>query len=592
MRKRKKWIAGISMLLAAVMILLSACSGNNGNGEASLSKGSPSGGQAEGSPTASLTGPGDAAELSRDPITLKVYCYGCPSEGIQNTPMDQAIKEKFNVTFDVVSGDEQKLQAIIASGDLPDIISLTGSVANMSDTLIQGGLVVPMDELIEKYGPNFEKYSSLALSMMRKLYSNGTNKVYFLPQNVQKSYELINRGGFVGFFTRWDLYKEIGAPAMNNEDDYLNVLKQMQEKHPETKDGNKVYGFSAWTDWGPWAYTISYPFMHGYTDVSDLYMKQETGELEDVFTDPDGIFWKGIKFFNKAYRMGLFDPEGFIQKNEQYTAKAENGQLLVVAANWFGGKALMKNVGTDLAKYIAIPGPFPVIPGVYPADNPLGYRIGSAKAITKNNKYPERTMEMFNYFNSPEGTRLLFGGIQGRSWDMVDGKMVPLKNEITDDPAYREKEGIGMYANILGGLSELYPDDDGKPSVPGVEVDTSLLDEAERDFSAYYGEGLKYPGQVYDKWIKEGKLKSPTNFWLAQSMIKYSTDAAQQASSKAREYFMANVAKYIMSKDDAAFETEKAKAIEEFKKLGMDKAYEELRQSFEEAKKLASEITQ
>jgi len=578
------------MLMVVTMLVLAACSGSNANGGASPSGASPTGQSA--SPTGSSENTGTTPELDREPITLKLVCFDCPSEGIQNSSVDQAIKEKFNISIDIISGDEQKLQAIIASGDLPDIINLAGSVANMSDTLIQGGIVVPMDELLDKYGPNIKKYSSLSLSAMRKLYSNGTNQVYFLPTNQQKSYELINRGSFVGFHTRWDLYKDIGAPAMNNEDDYLNVLKQIQDKHPTTADGKKVYAFSAWTDWGPWPYSISYPFVHGYTNVVDLLMNRETGELEDMFTDPDGIFWKGIKYFNKAYRMGLFDPEGFIQKNQQYTEKSENGQLLVTAAGWFGGQALIDAAGTDLAKFIAIPGPFPVIPGVYPDDNPLGYRIGGAKAITRSNKYPERTMELLDYFSTPEGNRLLFAGVQGRTWDIVDGKMVPLKNEITNDPAAREKEGTGKYGNILGAFSDNYPEDDGKPSVPGIAVDTALLDVAEKDFAAHYGEGLEYPGQVYDKWIKEGKVKSPTNFRLAQSMIKYTSDAAQQASSRAQEYFMANVAKYIMAKDDAAFETEKAKAIEQFKKIGMDKAYEELRQSFEEAQKVAAEIMQ
>ncbi|MFC5401667.1 hypothetical protein [Cohnella soli] len=588
MFKKKKRVASLALLLSAVMLMLAACSGNGGkNSTASEAKTEA---PAASGPSASASG--GTQELSRDPITLKLYCFGCPQEGIQNTPVDQAIKEKFNVTFDVISGDEQKLQALIAGGELPDVISLTGGVANMADTLIQGGQVVPLDDLIDQYGPNVKKHGELAINVMKKLYSNGTDKVYFLPQNQQKSYDLISRGGFVGFFTRWDLYKEIGAPEMSTEDDYLNVLKQIQDKHPKTAKGKKVYAFSAWTDWGAWPYQISYPFMHGYTNVADQLMNRETGELEDMYTDPNGVFWKGIQFFNKAFRMGLFDPEGFLQKNDQYTAKAENGQLLVTAANWFGGKALMNAAGTELAKHIALPSPFPVISGVYPDDAPLGYGIANAKAITKNNKYPERTMELIDYFSSPEGNRLLWGGIQGRGWDVVDGKRVLLKNDITNDPDYQVKEGIAKYANNFGAFAANYPDDDGKPSTPGIEVDESFLDEAEKDFAAYYGEGLKYPGQVYDKLIKEGRLKSPTKFWLAQSMVKYSSDTAQQAASKAAEYFMANVAKYIMAKDDAAFESEKTKAIEALNKLGMDKAYEELHQSFAEAQKLAEGLTQ
>jgi hypothetical protein len=37
-----------------------------------------------------------------------------------------------------------------------------------------------------------------------------------------------------GYVVRWDYYKELGYPPINNEDDYLSVLQQMHENHPFT----------------------------------------------------------------------------------------------------------------------------------------------------------------------------------------------------------------------------------------------------------------------------------------------------------------------------------------------------------------------
>jgi hypothetical protein len=44
-----------------------------------------------------------------------------------------------------------------------------------------------------------------------------------------------------GYLLRWDYYKEIGAPAINNDDDYIAAIKAMQAKHPLSRSGKKTY---------------------------------------------------------------------------------------------------------------------------------------------------------------------------------------------------------------------------------------------------------------------------------------------------------------------------------------------------------------
>ena len=48
-----------------------------------------------------------------------------------------------------------------------------------------------------------------------------------------------------GYVVRWDYYKELGYPPVNNEEDYLKVLRQMHENHPFTEDGYPTYRRSA-----------------------------------------------------------------------------------------------------------------------------------------------------------------------------------------------------------------------------------------------------------------------------------------------------------------------------------------------------------
>ena len=72
-----------------------------------------------------------------------------------------------------------------------------------------------------------------------------------------------------------------------------------------------------------------------------------------------------------------------------------------------------------------------VAPGVDPSKttyngrNSLGW---DAIGITKNCKNPEKAMQFINFLASEEGQYLLMWGIEGKSWNMVDGKHKP-----TDD---------------------------------------------------------------------------------------------------------------------------------------------------------------
>ncbi|THF74420.1 type 2 periplasmic-binding domain-containing protein [Cohnella fermenti] len=585
---RSKGLIASSLVM---MLLLAACTNSGGNTKDSSASPSTS-------PSASAPNAASSQEtpLSNEPITLTVF-LGNEADGFVNGIMDNeladAIKEKFNITLDIIHGDEVKQKTMIAGGDLPDIMEFEGNAYTLADSLIKSGQIIPLDDLIDKYGPNIKKYSQLSLDVFKKSYSNGTGNIYFLSTAQQKAYDgLISLNGYVNFYTRWDLYKDIGAPEMTNEDDFLNVMKQIQDKNPKTSDGKKVYSFSAWTDWGTWPYLITYPFVHGYTNTAyNRLLNLETGEVEDMYTDEDGIFWQGIKFFNKAYRMGLFDPEGFTQKLSQYLDKISRGELLNSGLNVFnGGPDLVKNTGNELAELIAIPGPFPTISGVYTSDKPLGWGIGTAKMITSSNKYPERTMQLLDYLNSPDGARLIFNGIQGVDWDIVDGKET-LIGEMAkqDNQDYLNKTGFNHQLKELGAFDESYPNENGVPVDLKKLVNEATVTAAEKDFAKHYGAPL-YPGQVYDQWVKDGKVNSPTKFWAAPSMVSAPSDTTTQALAKADQYFMANVTKFIMAKDDAAFETAKQKAIDDFIGMGLDKAYDEVRQLQEKAKITASEL--
>lgn len=75
-----------------------------------------------------------------------------------DTPVGKAITDATGVKLNFVSvaGDaSEKLNTMLASNTLPDIIAIDrGAAAN--DQYIANGAVIPLDDLIEQYAPNIK----------------------------------------------------------------------------------------------------------------------------------------------------------------------------------------------------------------------------------------------------------------------------------------------------------------------------------------------------------------------------------------------------------------------------------------------------
>ncbi len=73
------------------------------------------------------------------------------------------LEEKTNIhlEFDIApmahEENRQKLNLVLASGQLPDIIMNFGIPLDEQQTMADQGLIIPLDDLIEKYGVEFKE---------------------------------------------------------------------------------------------------------------------------------------------------------------------------------------------------------------------------------------------------------------------------------------------------------------------------------------------------------------------------------------------------------------------------------------------------
>ena len=259
------------------------------------------------------------------------------TEGVLHNDVFDELAKRTGVTMDftpaIGANDyNARVGLLLASGNVPDIIMARDGVS--LDKILKSGIALDIEDLVKKYGPNIMKYGKKALAVMKLQRSNGTGKLYGIPEGISLGSDL-DQNYPQGFYVRWDLYKKLGKPAIKNEDDYLKVVADMLKLEPKNKDGKKNYGFGFDLKWpGAHMQLGDYPF----TALGGIYFATWENSVdirnESVFVPritENNLFAREMLFWNKAVRMGLVDPESISQDTAGRDSKAKEGRYLAQA---------------------------------------------------------------------------------------------------------------------------------------------------------------------------------------------------------------------------------------------------------------------
>lgn len=219
--------------------------------------------------------------------------------------------ESQGLSVEVWAYSDEKTNAILASGDLPDIMYVTSE--NL-EVMIDAGMVMQLDEHLEKMPHIVEQAELLtpAFNYLREFKSNGTGGLYAFPTNV----------GSVAFADstdrnvlklNWNIYEEIGAPEINSYEDLIEVSKQMMEAHPTDENGNKIYGtiLNSGSDATYWGNAILWLRWNGYTENQLPYLLETnmvTGEFTSILEE-NSMYYQGLKFYFDCMQAGILDPD-------------------------------------------------------------------------------------------------------------------------------------------------------------------------------------------------------------------------------------------------------------------------------------------
>lgn len=496
--------------------------------------------------TSKLTADQPGWKEDTSPITFDWYInFSWFTTKWGNDAVSKYVTNKTGVSINFVTpaGNEaEKLNTMIASGKLPDMLTL-GWYEDGVKKMIEGGMVLPLDDLAQKYDLYFTK---VADKQKLDWYKQADGHVYGYPNasSSLKDFDTYKekKPSNQTFLVRKDMYESLGKPDMRTPEGFLNALKAAKEKFP-TVNGQPLIplGLHEFTNTGNYS-------LEGYLQNFLAIPMEKDGKLYDRYTDPDYVKW--LKTFRQANQDGLLAKDIFVDKRAQMEEKIAQGRYfaMLYQRSDMANQQLALYAKDKNSIYIAVDGPAnsnldaPKLAG----DGLAGWTI---TLISKDCKDPKRAIRFMSYLISEEGNKDLYLGEKGVTYDNINGKD-QFKPEVLE-----------LLNKDRGAFDKQY----GASYTYWMLMDTNL--------SLGWAPESSEPIKAMEDWTK-GKTIS----YAAYDNINPTGDNPEGiAASKIGELFGATLPKLITSKSDSDFD----KLFEEFKTkrdaAGFDKvkAYQE-----------------
>lgn len=315
----------------------------------------------------------------------------------------------------------EKVNLLFASNDLPDIFLLNWDSFGGALKYARDGQIILLDSYMEKYASNMMKL----INEMPTLYPQmveSDERVYSFPF-IRGEEEL---RVFQGFQIRQDWLDKLGLPMPTTRDEFFSTLKAFKERDPNgngTADevpyvSEKKYGVERMFNW--WG-------------MDSFYVKD--GQIKCGWVQPE--FKDFVAYVKKMYEEGLLDPDFAVTDRMQFDFQVSNeicGAWYALSGSGVGRlTTLMEPINPDfeisaLPWLMADDGNKYVVNSEY-----VNYVTGLGYAISSSCKDPEAAMKWIDFGYSREGQLLVNFGVEGESYVMKDG--IPTYTElITNNP--------------------------------------------------------------------------------------------------------------------------------------------------------------
>jgi len=445
----------LSLVAAMTVSLFSAC-GSGKTAKTENNSGSSS--------TASTSD--NTLPIVKDKLTLTYWMpletkYSATMKNINDMEMSKELEKRTGIHIEYqhpVAGQETtQFNLMIASGDLPDILETNWmGKPGGPDKALQDGVIIDMTDLVNKYAPNYKSMLEKTPQAVKEL-TTRTGKHYMMSGVYEDSEMMIMQG----LQMRKDWLDKLGLKVPETISDWYTTLKAIKEKDP---NGNGK------ADEIP-LLSLGYKSNISLIDNVGIFASA-WGVGQDYYSADDGKvkfgpiqpeFKEFLKEMNKWYKEGLIDPDFATTDKKMFDSKITEGR----AGAWSAG--LMGDMGKYLTFFKSQNPPGAVIAAPYPKLSASGKAynmntnmnsriVTSGCSITKANKHPVETVKWFDYSYSKEGNLLYNYGIEGLTYNVVNGKIEFTDLVLKNPQGWDRTTALGHYCRGAAATGAHNPD--------------------------------------------------------------------------------------------------------------------------------------
>lgn len=425
----KKRTRPLALLMAAAILgsTLTACGGGSDSG----TNGSDSAVEGLAEDMALTDAPAEEITLpiSTDGLELSFFAMPEPvitskMKGYSEMTVHQTAEELTGVHInwreESYTDPKQKMNLMFSTGDTEDIVwDAWKHASGGPKKLLDEGLIVSLNPYIEKYAPNLKKLLQETPGLLEQI-STDDGRIFMFPTIRLDPITRANSG----FAIRKDWLDRAGLPVPETIDEWYTMLKTFQDMD---MNGNGLkdecfvsMGFEK-TSQSMDNFAVAYGLVAG----TELYVKD--GQVKYGAYEPE--FKDFVAEMAKWYSEGLLDPEFSTQDSKQFDSKMVNDMGGAYYGSLSGNMGKFITARSDDSEYDLVPAPMPKAPDgkVHTGISGYGQMVPHGASICSTNENIVETVKWLDWHYSEEGTALYNWGIEGQSYEVVDGK-----NQFTD----------------------------------------------------------------------------------------------------------------------------------------------------------------
>lgn len=433
--------------------------------------------------TTEAVNPGEITlPLSDEKVTLTMYA-GAMDTNLVTVAKDynenfffQELEKRTNVHIEfqtVPQGSTDTFNLMIASGELPDLISSPSSYMDGLDAGIDDGYYLDLTPYLDTYLSNYNKYRTQNDEYVKQS-TTDSGRVASVCQIFQTS-----QPPWMGLMMRKDWLDELGLSVPSTVSEWETVLTAFKEEKGA---------------YAPLALCGALGmYSHGYGVASSAWMGtyiSVDGKVE--FSENSENMKSFLTVMADWYKNGLIDPDFMTKQNAFFvdTAMVTTGQTgafltMYTMADMY--KAVSDDPDFEL---IAVKNPIPDS-GV---EGKVGFKLGSVGgfglAVSADSENKELAMKWIDYLYSDEGSLLANYGIEGDTFEYNEEGKPVFTEKITKNPdGLSMAQAMALYTLPPSMLPTSY---DWKRELAGVS-------QGSIDMMSVWGEentDYNFPGQV------------------------------------------------------------------------------------------------